>query len=501
MKKTDILIKVMTGLVLCAMIAYLSVYLVRRVMNPVQTALAVTATMSDSAAMSGLVVRDELVLQSDEEYIDVIVSDGERVSAGQTVAVAYSSEEALARATDLDSLLQEIADVTAALENADGSTTAGNRETSVYSAIKGLSLMVRRGTLAGVDSQESALADLVFRSETTNATEEYLRQLEEAYAELSATAAGDTKSITVGQSGSFSTVIDGYEGVNLAYLKTLSPSTLRELIAADRVVEDGAIGKLITAYIWYYAAIMNSEDAENLVAGRTVQLSFGRYYSEAITAEVVYVGRAEGEEQLVVFSLDRGFVDMLAVRSVSAEVIYSDYTGLRVPLKALYRYYAGYVNEEDADQLSAGDTVTLTLGGVDYEARVSEIGSASAYGELPPGVEAGSENDTRPRRCLVVFFWPWEDVDGPDFSSGSGTVTLPGGETNMLVSNYYDYDPAEDRLCVFTMTGLQAERKKVSLIYAGEEYGLVESTGEDALREGNDIIVQARNLHNGRVFQ
>lgn len=501
MKKTDILIKVMTGLVLCAMIAYLSVYLVRRVMNPVQTALAVTATMSDSAAMSGLVVRDELVLQSDEEYIDVIVEDGERVSAGQTVAVAYNSEEALARATDLDSLAREIAEVKAALEDAEGANTAGNRETSVYSAITDLSLMVRRGTLAGVDSQESALADLVFRAQTSNATEDYLCQLEEAYEALSATAAGDTVSITVGQSGSFSTVIDGYEGVNLAYLKTLSPSTLRELIAADRVVEDEAIGKLITSYNWYYAAIMNSEDAENLVAGRTVKLSFGRYYSEAITAEVVYVGRAEGAEQLVVFSLDRGFVDMLAVRSVSAEVIYSDYTGLRVPLKALYRYYAGYVSEADAALLSEGGAVTLTLGGVDHEAHISEIGSPGAYGELPPGVESGSEGDTRPKRCLVVFYWPWEDVDGPDFSSGSGTVTLPDGETNMLVSNYYDYDPAEDRLCVFTMTGLQAERKKVSLIYAGEEYGLVESTGEDALREGNDIIVQARNLHSGRVFQ
>ena len=501
MKKTDILIKVMTGLVFCAMIAYLSVYLVRRVTNPVQTALAVTATMSESAGMSGLVVRDELVLQSQEEYIDVIVSDGERVSAGQTVAVAYTSEEALARATDLDSLSREIAEVEAALKNAAGTNAAGNREAAVYSAIKDLSLMVRRGALAGVDSQESALADLVFRSAEVNATEEYLQQLESAYEELAATAAGDTTEITVGQSGAFSTVLDGYEGVNLAYLKDLFPSDLRELIAANRIVESDAIGKLITSYDWYYAAIMNGEAAENLVAGRTVKLSFGRYYKDAITAEVVYVGRVEDGEQLVVFSLDRGFVDMLAVRAVSAEVIYSEYTGLRVPLKALYRYYAGYVSEEDGARLSPGDGVTLTLGGKEYAACVSEIGSASAYGELAPGVEAGSEEDTRPKRRLVVLYWPWTAEQGPDFSAGSGTVSLPGGGGDMLISNYYDYDPAEDRLCVFTMTGLQAERKKVTLLYAGEEYGLVESAGEDALREGNEIIVQARALHNGQVFQ
>ena len=501
MKKTDILIKVMTGLVLCAMIAYLSVYLVRRMVNPVQTALTVTATMSDSSAMSGLVLRNELVLQSDEQYIDVVVSDGEKVSAGQTVALAYSSEEALARATDLETLALEIREVEQALANTEGVSVAGNREESVYSAITELSRVVRSGELAGVDSQQSAVADLVFRREESTATEDYLAQLKAAYEELAATAAGDVTEITVGQSGSFSTLVDGYEGVNLSYAMTLSPSGLREVIAGDRVVQESAIGKLIISYDWYYAAIMNAEDAEDLVAGRTAKLSFGRYYGDNITAEVVYVGRAEGREQLVIFGLDRGFTDMLAVRSVSAEVIYSDYTGLRVPLKGLYRYYAGYVSEEDGKSLSEGASVTLSLGGGEYRAFVSEIGSAQAYGELPEGVESGSAEDTRPKRCQVVFCWNWDGEEAPDFSQGGGTVILPGQETGFAVTNYYDYDPDTDRMCVFTMTGMQAERKKVSLIYAGEEYGLVSSTGEDALREGNEVIAQGRGLYNGKVFR
>ena len=50
------------------------------------------------------------------------------------------------------------------------------------------------------------------------------------------------------------------------------------------------------------------------------------------------------------------------------------------------------------------------------------------------------------------------------------------------------------------MTGMQAERKIVQLIYAGEEYCLLSSDGTDALREGNEVIVQARDLYNGRVF-
>ena len=75
------------------------------------------------------------------------------------------------------------------------------------------------------------------------------------------------------------------------------------------------------------------------------------------------------------------------------------------------------------------------------------------------------------------------------------------GNCAIALRNYYDYDPEIDRLCVFTMTGLQAERKKVELVYAGDEYCLLRSEGEDALREGNEVIVQVRELYNGKVLR
>ena len=501
MKRSDTLLKIMSALVFCAMIAYLAFYVVDRLVDPVQTALAVTASMTDSSAVSGLVVRDELVVSSDAEYINVTVSDGEKVSAGEAVAVVYDSAEALERASRMDSLSREIEDVQAALSSTGGLRPVGNRESSIYDAIRELSASIRSDGYAGVDTKNSALASLIFRGDTTDATEEYLSQLQTEYMELQVTAAGETEEITVGMSGTFSTVVDGYEGVDPEYAEGLAPSSLREIIAADRVVEPHALGKLITSYKWYYAAIVGREDASRLVAGMTVRMSFGRYYSEFLTARVVYVGQAEGDEQLVLFSMDRGFADMLAVRAVSAEIVYSEYTGLRVPLKGLYRYYAGYMSDEDGAKLTEGGTATLSLGGVEYAARVSEVGSAQRYGDLPEGIEPGSEADTRPTRRQVVFYWPWTDEPAPDFSSGGGAVTLPGSDEVMAVMNFYDYDQRVDRMCVFTMTGLQAERKKVDLIFAGEEYALVSSAGDDALREGNEIIVQAANLHNGKVFR
>ncbi len=499
MKRSDSLLKVISFVVFLAMAAYLAIYLVQRGTDTTQTALVVTATMSDSTAMSGLVVREELVLTSSEEYIDITVSDGEKVGAGQTVAVAYSSESALERATQLHVLSQEIEEVSAALDSTEDVSLTGDQ--TVYDAIIDLAYTIQTGDLADMDSQESSLASLIFRTESQDATEEYLTELQKEYYELEQTSAGDSREITVSQAGTFTSLVDGYEGVSPEYVQTLTPSSLRSLISADRTINDEAFGKLVVSYYWHYAARLSEEDAAELETGGTASLSFGRYYSGSLEAEVEYISQAEDGECIVLFSMSQGLADMLAVRSVSADLVYQEYTGLRVPVKALYRYYAGYLSDEDGQKLTEGESVTLTLGGVEYDAFVSEIGSANAYGELADGVESGSEEDTRPRRRLVVFCWAWEDdEEAPDFSSGGGTVTLSDGTETLAVTNYYDYDEDTDRMCVFTLTGVQAERKKVSLIFAGEEYCLVSSDGTDALREGNEIIVQAAGLYNGKVF-
>lgn len=494
--------KVVSGLVFLAMAAYLGFYLFQRVVDPVQTALTVTATMSDSSAMSGLVVRDELVLRGNAQYIDVVVDDGEKVSVGQTVAVIYSSEDALRRAERLDSLAQEIESVQAALSGARGVYAAGDRDESILDALTGLSTSLRSDDMRAIDTRQSTLASLIFRKEVSDATEDYLLELEASYTDMLSTAAGDTKDIKATQSGTYAGVVDGYEGVSPEYVRELTPDELREVIAADHEADEDAIGKLALSFDWYYAAIVDREDASRLEEGRSVRLSFGRYYNEDLTAKVTYIGAAEDDERLVLFRIDHAMSDMMAVRAVSAELIYSEYTGLRVPRKGLYRYYAGYMSDEDGSRLNEGDHVTLSLGGETIEATVSDLGSARRYGDLPAGVEAGSELDTRPTRRLVVFVWPWDaEQSAPNFAAGGGTVTLRDGRTTLSVLNYYDYDPENERLCVFTMTGLQAERKKVSLVFAGEEYCLLSSEGDDALREGNEVIVEASGLYNGKVFR
>lgn len=501
MNKSDVLLKIVSALVFLAMVAYMAVYVIQRIREPVETALVVSSTMTDSTAVNGLVIRDEEVIASDAPYVNVSVADGEKVGAGQTVARVYETEEALEWAASISALESEIRNVEAAMSSTGVISAAQNRENSITDALVELSASLRNAGFSGIDTNQSALAGLVFRSDTVNATEEYLAQLKSEYNDFLRASSDDAAEITVEESGSYSTVVDGYEAIGPDYVRTLAPSELRELMASERTTEPNAIGKVVHTFKWYYAAIVPKKDAMDLVAGRTVRLSFGRYYSDYLTARVEYVGQAEGNEQLILFSMDRGFSEMMAVRAVSAEIVYSEYSGLRVPLGSVYRYYAGYLSSEDAAQIDESGTVSIVIGTETYTAFVSEIGSERHYGDLAPGIEADSEQDTRPTRRLVVFCWPYsEEEPAPDFSVAGGLVKTDDGKV-LPVTNYYEYSENTDRMCVFAMTGLQAERKKVTLVYAGSEYALVESSGSDALREGNEVIVRTTDLFNGKVFR
>lgn len=478
MKKADRLTKAISIVLFAAMLCYLGFALGRRLTRPVRTALAVEAVLTDAVPMTGLVIRQESVLLSARNYIDITAADGERIAAGGTVATAYTSEQALDRALQLDALertLQEAEAVLAAEEEAAAQSFA------VQDSLEAISAALRSGDLRGIDLQAEALASFLGQGDSENFSQDYLRSLRKERDALLASAGGDSQLLTVEAAGTFSSILDGYEDLTPEAARLLTPQSLQALLDDQRSTPSGAFGKMIGSHKWIYAARMDAGEAEALAAGETVQISFGRYYAEYLEAEVLQVGQASRGQCVVLFELDRAMTELLAVRKTSAELIRGGHSGLRVPVEGLYRYYAGYAGEDNLQDLQPGDTVTLEAAGASQEAVISEIGEPGADG-----------------RCLLVVFWPWTaDNALPDTG---GETRLTAGEGGFSAEDYYDEASGTERLCVFTMTGLQAERKKVSLVYAADGFCLVESQGEDALREGNEIIVQAPELFDGKVF-
>lgn len=401
MERSDTLTKVISALLFIAMLAYLGVYLIRSINDPVQTAPAVYTTVTDSASASGLVVRDEFIITSDDTHVDCSVGDGQRVAAGAVLAESYSSETALERANRVRELELEISRLKSVLPGLATSYDLSVRDSAIRSSVLDLTKAVTMHDLSELDSCCISIRALVCRDSTGSSSSSDLLAMEQELSSLRHSSTSDTSSITAERSGVFSSVVDGFEYLTPDIIKGCSPEQLRSLIRSSPEPESGAVGKIVTSYSWYYAAVVSAEDAECLTEGASASLKFGRFYDSIIPARVESISPVMGGECSVVFSCSQALADTLAMRQVSAEIVFDEYSGIRVPSEAM---------------------------------------------------------------------------------------------------NFETADDGTERAFVYTLTGIQAEKKFVEIVYTAEDFYLVSSTGADALREGNEIIFGSDDIFDGKVL-
>ena len=335
MKRTDKLTKLIAILLFAAFLIYAAAYAIRALGSSTVTADVVAVELRPGGVANGIVLRDETVLTSAEKYLDVTARDGAKVAAGAPLATAMRSEAGLAQVNRIHALEQEVARVSAALEELDSAEDLTARDDALRSAVAGISAAVARHELGGMELDALNLRSLLFSDSGDRPTREQLRALEKELAALKASAGDESAVLRAETGGTFSTVVDGYEALSLADAENLGPSGLKSLLDAEPEPSVGAYGKLVRGFRWYFAAVMSEEDAARLTAGRSATLNFGRWYGADVSAGVLSISAPENGSVAVIFSCDTALADTLAMRCVSADVVYEAYTGLRVPAKAL----------------------------------------------------------------------------------------------------------------------------------------------------------------------
>ena len=118
MKRTNALTRLVSWLLFGALLCYLGVYIVRALKSDVRTAPAVYVTLAETAPAPGIVARKETLVESGEKYLSVVAENGAVLAKGETVAVTYSSEEALSRDAQITELESKKAYISAVLAGA-----------------------------------------------------------------------------------------------------------------------------------------------------------------------------------------------------------------------------------------------------------------------------------------------------------------------------------------------------------------------------------------------
>ena len=419
MKQGNTLVNFVMIALAVALALYMGIYVYRGFSDPFTTTYAYEYVSNDAVEAEGILVRQERVFQEQVGIVDVTRGEGEKVGKGQTVALVHKDSKAVETQAELDQLELEISLLDFALGQGDASISTAHLDESILQSIVGLRAAAAVSDYSDLEDQVRALKSQVLKREYTYDENLDISQLQQQrselvnqYKDLKSQVSGATSRITAPEPGTFSALVDGYEGLlTPETIRTITPGQLEEL-RKRKMDASAAPGKLVTSEKWYFAATLSAENAQRLSVGKTVLVGFSGDFSQDISMLVELVSEPEDGRCVVVLSSDSYLRETLLLRQQSVEIIYKRSTGLRVP-----------------------------------------------------------------KTCLRMI-----------------TKTTTDKETGETVK--------EEILGLYALVGGQAEFKKVKIQGEGSDYYVVTPDSEDsrALRAGDEIIVRATDLYDGKLL-
>ena len=322
MKRSDFFIRLTTAVLFLAVVSYIGVSIYNSAINTFITAPAIAYIVEDTFPAEGYIVRTETVITDGGEAILPIAGEGEKVAVGQAVATEYLSREAIEIASRIHELRMRIAMLEQSTEVAEST----RRE-----SVMALSNAVHSGDLSALDEMALNIETYIFTD--NSALAEALPSLQAQLRDLESRSGG-ARTIYAPVSGIYSHVVDGWEFVRPGDVAGISPSRLGELFSARTGIFNA--GKLVTEFSWYFAAIMDAENAIHLQAGGRIAVQFSGAYNMEVEMRIESVSRREDGECLVVFSSDRGVHEIASLRALRADVVFNVTSGIRVPKEAIH---------------------------------------------------------------------------------------------------------------------------------------------------------------------
>ena len=372
MKNSSLGMKILMAAVTLGVLAYFGFQAVRYFDDPLTTTLAYTYQVEEKTTLSGYVVREEQVLPDDDGLLRLQRSEGERISKGGLVATAYADQASLDRQNEIDDLEARIGQLEYAQEAALGADVSMKLDDQILRDLLAVRSALAADRLAEAGEQGRELRSLVLKRDYTDTdTEDLASQIEALEAQLKtlkSQAASSTRRITAPLSGLYSAVVDGYETVlTPEMLKDLTPSALKG-IKPDEGVRS-RVGKLILGDSWYYTAVMDAQEAEELEESGSLSLRFSKSADRDLAVTVDTIGPEENGKAAVTFRGTTYLQELTMLRQQSAEIIRRSVSGIRVPTEAL-RAEKVAVDKEGNRTVTEGTGVYCVVG---MEARFKPV--------------------------------------------------------------------------------------------------------------------------------
>ena len=325
-----------------AVAVYFGYYVANSFHEPYQYTQVYAYTAYDSAPAEGMVVRKSRILPAQSGILEITRAEGEKVGAGQQIALVYRDSQAQADQVQIEELQMEIELLQSAVQGEDVESAARLDE-DVLEAVAELRASYTQGDYTQLWDQVMAVKSNVLKrgyvygeSLTSEDLSTRLQLLTSQLTILTRQSSRAVTRVTAPEPGVFSSLVDDYETqLTPESLAQLTPSDLQSLIDNPAGESSDSMGKLVTSGIWYFAANLPQEAARRLEEGGSATLRFSGELNRDVEMTVDRIGATEKGTTLVVFSCSRYLTLTTLLRHQTAELIFESWDGLRIPKEAL----------------------------------------------------------------------------------------------------------------------------------------------------------------------
>ena len=332
--------KIVSRIFLLLIVIVLSIYfivnMIRLLMSPTDTYVVASGTLELSETIDAYIIRNEKVLQGNNYMngMEKVIVEGKRVAKGDSVFRYYVNGE--------DTIKNEISELDKQISEAQ------KNESTIYTPdiavlkekIKELEERIyNSNSIEEIENYKKEIDEYTYKistivgekspegshlKELITQKENYLKQLSEGAEDIRTEYSGTVSYRIDNLEEIFTTEDFGY--LNKKFLEDLNLKT------GDLIETSNQKGKVITEFNSYLAMEMDSEKAMNCEVGNKAKI---RYESDkSINAEIVYI-HDEDNSRIIVFKVNDLPERFINYRKISVDVVWWEYTGLKVPDSAI----------------------------------------------------------------------------------------------------------------------------------------------------------------------
>ena len=373
MKESTLVNKVIIGVICAAVILYFAVYLALGFKPDLVTTTAYAYSVDIGTEASALLVRDEQVISTTGQYVDILLDEGEKVSKGGQIALIHASQDSLETRQTIQSLEAEIQQLEYSLSTGTQATNSSKLDEEVISSMVAIRSLAASGDLSTLEDSALHLRTMVFQRDYSYGNTEAATQIKQLISDkqkqldsITASLSQVSQTITSPASGCLSREVDGFESlITPSMLSSLTMQQLNELLHKEVADPPAALGKVVTNNTWYLATLIDQPSVEGLLEGKTYKISFSDDYYGMISMNLERLVM-ENNQTMAIFSTNTNLSDTTLLRQQTVDIIAQQVEGIRIPRQAL-RVNTETLTDDQGNQSQVNSYGVYTVVGTQAE--------------------------------------------------------------------------------------------------------------------------------------